>query len=72
MLGAPVRDPATLPARWSRGEPLGRDGFGGLAVGELAARHAARELDDLLPETTDPARTAHAEAHVVVLVVLAG
>jgi hypothetical protein len=41
-----------------------------LAVSELAARHAAGQLDDLLPETTDPAWTAETEARVVGLIAL--
>src|SRR6185295_18958708 len=52
------------------GQPFGRDRLGGLAVSELAASHATPELDDLLPEATDPSWTTETEARVVGLLVL--
>ncbi len=50
------------------GEPLGGNDLGGLRERELAARHAAGELDRLAPAGAHSARTAEREAEAVALV----
>jgi hypothetical protein len=59
-----------LAARSPRGEPLGRDRLGRLALRQVGSGHAACKLHDMLPQEAHAPRTAETEARLVVLILV--